>query len=95
MISIRIPPLRERREDIPDLVEHFIEFYRTENGLPEKSISDEALDLLMSYDWPGNVRELENAIERAVVIGEGEVIRPGDLPRPILAAGRAGLLRTE
>ena len=67
VIEIRIPPLRERREDIPLLAEHFIERLSRELGKEVTDISEGALRILMDYDWPGNVRELENAIERAIV----------------------------
>jgi len=81
VIPISIPPLRERREDIPPLIDHFIRKY-TPAG-EHKKLSPEALSLLLSYDYPGNVRELENAIEHAVVLSEGELIRVEDLPLQI------------
>jgi two-component system response regulator PilR (NtrC family) len=71
VIAITLPALRERKDDIPLLVQHFLEKYGEENGRPHLELSPEALDLLMDYDWPGNVRELENVIERAVVLGAG------------------------
>ena len=71
VIAVTLPPLRERKEDIPPLVLHFLQKYGEENGKPDLEVSPEALDLLMSYDWPGNVRELENVIERAVVLSTG------------------------
>jgi DNA-binding NtrC family response regulator len=67
VIPIKIPPLRERREDIPLLVNHFIE--KLTGGA--RTVSEEAMEILMSYDWPGNVRELENIIERAVILQDG------------------------
>lgn len=76
VFPIKIPPLRERREDIPLLVEYFINKYCLEIKTPVKSISKEALDILMSYPWKGNVRELENAIERAIILCDGGVIIP-------------------
>jgi len=76
VFPIRIPPLRERREDIPLLVEYIINKYCLEIKTPVKSISKEALDILMNYHWKGNVRELENAIERAVILCDGDVITP-------------------
>lgn len=76
VFPIKIPPLRERREDIPLLVEYFINKYCLEIKTPVKSISKEALDILMSYSWKGNVRELENAIERAIILCDGGVIIP-------------------
>jgi DNA-binding NtrC family response regulator len=80
VFSIEIPPLRERRDDITVLVEHFVEKFARSMGKPSKTISEEAQELLQAYDWPGNVRELENAIERAMVVGTAGSIRPGDLP---------------
>jgi DNA-binding NtrC family response regulator len=76
VFPIKIPPLRERKEDIPLLVEYFINKYCIEIKTPVKGISREALDMLMNYHWKGNVRELENAIERAVILCDGEVITP-------------------
>jgi len=86
VITIRIPPLRERMEDVEPLVEHFVRRFCRENGLPLKVVSREALDALIRYEWPGNVRELENAIERAVVMGEGRVVVGEDLPQSIRRA---------
>jgi DNA-binding NtrC family response regulator len=85
VIQLAVPPLRERREDIRDLAEHFLRKYNAENGRKIKSISPEALELLVKYDFPGNVRELENAIERAVVLADASdsVITPDLLPAHI------------
>lgn len=85
VVSIIIPPLRERKEDIPFLVEYFLNKYNQENGKEFKYVSSEALQLLDAYEWPGNVRELENAIERAVVMGNGEILLPEHLPLNIQA----------
>jgi two-component system nitrogen regulation response regulator GlnG len=74
VVPIQIPPLRERREDIPVLSEHFVRRYATELGLSPRYLSPPALERLGSYDWPGNVRELENAIKRALVLANGEVL---------------------
>src|SRR6187431_159626 len=71
VINIYLPPLRERKEDIPVLAQHFLEKYGVENSRPGLDLAPDALDLLMEYDWPGNVRELENVIERAVVLATG------------------------
>ena len=79
VISIQIPPLRERKEDIPLLVHRFIEKFNIELGKRVEKISEEALKTLMKYDWPGNVRELENVIERAMVITKGTLIKPEDI----------------
>ena len=71
VISVFLPPLRERKEDIPLLAQHFLEKYGIENNRPGLELTPDALDLMMEYDWPGNVRELENVIERAVVLTSG------------------------
>ncbi len=80
VIHIEVPPLRERKEDIPLLVEAFIRKFCLEMNREEVRVGASALKELMAYDWPGNVRELENIIERALVIGKGREIRPEDLP---------------
>jgi len=80
VISLEMPPLRKRKEDIPLLAEHFLARFRQETKKEVEHISREALDLMMLYDWPGNVRELENAVERAVVVGKSKNIQPEDLP---------------
>jgi len=80
VITLRMPPLRERREDIPLLAEHFLHRFAQETNKSIDSIRRDAMDELMLYGWPGNVRELENAIERAVVVGKGRKIVPQDLP---------------
>jgi len=80
VIEIRIPPLRERREDIPLLAEHFVQRISCELGKDISGVSAAALKLLIAYDWLGNVRELENVIERAVLLGKGSFITPDDLP---------------
>ena len=82
VVPIVLPPLRERREDIPLLVGHFLQRFNAENRKALK-ISSPAMDLLVGYDWPGNVRELENCIERMVVMARREVIAPEDVPLPI------------
>ncbi|MBZ0160692.1 sigma-54 dependent transcriptional regulator [Candidatus Methylomirabilis sp.] len=86
VVSIKLPPLRERKEDIPALIDHFLRKYAGELKKPLKQLSSDALDGLTTYHWPGNVRELENVIERAMVLSTGEQIGPEDLP-PQLAAG--------
>jgi len=80
VITFTMPPLRKRKEDIPLLAEHFIRRFSQETKKQIDSISREAMDEIMLYEWPGNVRELENAIERAIVVGKGRSIQPGDLP---------------
>jgi len=79
VINLHMPPLRERRADIPVLIEHFLDKYRHKPGAPPTKISEEALELLEKYDWPGNVRQLENEIERAVVLSQGTVITSHNL----------------
>jgi DNA-binding NtrC family response regulator len=80
VISFEMPPLRDRKEDIPLLAEHFLQRFSQETNRPVDRISREAIDEMMLCDWPGNVRELENAIERAVVVGKQRRIVPEDLP---------------
>ena len=80
VVRIEIPPLRERREDIPQLVHHFIAKY-ARPGLPIEGIEDDALELLREHDWPGNVRELENVVESAMAVAPGPRLRAADLPR--------------
>lgn len=79
VIHIRMPPLRERKDDIPPLVNHFVEVFGNERGLQKLIVSKNALEKIMKYDWPGNVRELRNALERAVVMGNGNEVLPEDL----------------
>ena len=83
VFPIRLPPLRERAEDIHPLVIHFLEHYKQKTGRFISGISKEALAALTSYEWPGNVRELENAVERAVIIASGRQIELDDLPEAI------------
>lgn len=83
VVTIMIPPLRERREDIPPLIEHFIDYYCKENKRDKLEISKEAFDKLMKFNYPGNIRELENIIERAVVLTRGNTITSDDLPVPV------------
>ena len=82
VITVQLPSLRERKDDIPLLAQHFLEKYGEENNKPGMELSPEALDLLFEYDWPGNVRELENVIERAVVLSLGIADRRRPDPRP-------------
>jgi DNA-binding NtrC family response regulator len=79
VVNLRIPPLRDRRDDIAALAMHFLERMQRESGV-ERSFSDTTLRLMAEYDWPGNVRELENAIERACALSSGPVLHMGDLP---------------
>ena len=83
VVRLKLPPLNERKEDVPLLVEHFIERFKTITGKQIIGISQEALAALALYDWPGNVRELENAIEHAFVLCLSEMIRLERLPEQI------------
>ena len=83
VINIYLPPLRERKEDIPLLAQHFLEKYGEENRKKGMELTVEALDLMVEYDWPGNVRELENVIERAVVLNAGTRIGPELIPEHV------------
>jgi transcriptional regulator with PAS, ATPase and Fis domain len=80
VICVDLPPLRARREDIPLLAQHFLDFYSNENNLASRKLSPDALRTLVDYAWPGNVRELENTIERSVVLSSGPVIGSDLLP---------------
>jgi len=91
VVGVRLPPLRERREDIPALAAHFLARYaRLRPELAGMSLSDEAREALAAYRWPGNVRELEHALERAVVLADGPVIREEDLPDAVRAVPATG-----
>ncbi len=83
VFPIHLPPLRQRREDIPQLVDHFVNISATELGCPRPSVSDEAMALLAGYKWPGNIRELQNIIERAVLLADGGAMSAVHLPREI------------
>jgi Nif-specific regulatory protein len=89
VIPVRLPPLRERREDISLLASHFAARIGQRLGRPTAGFTPEARACLQRYDWPGNVRELANAVERALVLGEGDLIRPEDLPETVLESGGA------
>jgi len=91
VITIPIPPLRERREDVPLLAEHFVRVYASENNKPISGIDPEAMRALLDYEWPGNVRELENAIERAVVLCSGGAITLELLPESVLSPDQSEL----
>jgi len=88
VLSLRIPPLRERREDIPLLIAHFMQ-HASRASAQEKILSDEALKILLAYDWPGNVRELENCLERTCAFTSGPVIHIPDLPPAIASTAIA------
>ena len=86
VVTLNLPPLRERKEDIPLLVEHFLGKYCGRYNLPLIAVDEDALKILTQYNWPGNVRELENVIEHLVVLGKGELIRAEHLPAEIREA---------
>ncbi|MCZ6678367.1 MAG: hypothetical protein O7E52_14090, partial [Candidatus Poribacteria bacterium] len=83
VITLELAPLRDRKDDIPLLVDHFLKVHSTEHNRPVPTITPEAMDALMAYDWPSNVRELDRAIERAVVLCDGETIEVESLPDTI------------
>ncbi|MCP4679281.1 MAG: sigma-54-dependent Fis family transcriptional regulator [Deltaproteobacteria bacterium] len=93
VITVQIPPLRERIEDIPLLAYHFLRKYALRSGRDIRRISLEAMRSLRSYGWPGNVRELENAVERSVVMARGDVIMPGDLPQAVVSTSDSTISR--
>ena len=86
VIALTSPPLRDRRDDIPLLVDHFLGVYCEKNNKPAMGVERDASEQLVHYDWPGNVRELENVIERAVVLGKGRTLSMDDLPAPVANA---------
>jgi transcriptional regulator with GAF, ATPase, and Fis domain len=86
VVRIHIPPLRERRDDIPLLVNYFLKKFSQTLGRPPKSIAAATVETLQRFHWPGNVRELENMIQRAIVMAKGDVLLPGDLPALISSA---------
>lgn len=86
VVPINLPPLRERREDIPLLARHFVQRAHQELGVPARGFTEEAMDLLKGYDWPGNVREVENTIQRAALLSPDQLLVPGDFPE-LLAGG--------
>jgi two-component system response regulator HydG len=86
VITLTLPPLREREGDIPLLAHHFLEIFKKKNNKDVKGFTQEALEVMLQYTWPRNVRQLENAIERAVVLTKGEMVVPRDLPPEILKA---------
>lgn len=87
VITVDLPPLRDRREDIPLLVDFFVKKFAAENGRPVRQVSPEAMRPLMDYAWPGNVRELENVVERAVVLSSGQTVGIELLPDPLVGRG--------
>ena len=90
VIHLIVPGLRERKEDIPSLVDHFMNRMTRTNGRPVKTLAPAALQLLTEYHWPGNVRELQNVIERMIVRARGDVIGPEDIPHEVRVSQRPG-----
>jgi two-component system response regulator HydG len=94
VIALHLPPLRDRKEDVPLLVEHFLGRWEAESGERPK-LTEAAMQVLCAYDWPGNVRELENALERAVVVAQGRKLAPEHFPDRVLEAPRPRLVDAE
>ena len=90
VVPIPVPPLADRREDIPELIQYFIGQVAQTSGLAPRRIGEDAIAVLQAHDWPGNVRELENALERGAVLCQNDVIMPEHLPPRIIKAGLAG-----
>jgi DNA-binding NtrC family response regulator len=90
VIPVHLPPLRERMDDIPLLVKHFLDKYANSKSNKRVEFDKKALSVLMHYRWPGNVRELENLVERMVVLSEGPVVNASDLPERVMAGMTAG-----
>ncbi|HNW59750.1 MAG TPA: sigma-54 dependent transcriptional regulator [bacterium] len=95
VFPIKLPPLRERREDIPLLAGHFLQKYARQEGKTIEGITPDALDLMMAYHWPGNVRELENAMERAMVLANGVEITAKDLPAAVRSLGEKRIYESD
>ena len=95
VIPLHLPPLRERREDVPLLVDYFIDKYCRDLGIEPKKISVEAMKVLEAYGWPGNVRELENVVERTLTLAAGDVIGTRDLPPSVVGGPRTGTVMVE
>lgn len=93
VFPIQLPPLRERREDIPILVAHFLSVYAEEQGKPKLSVSPEAMTCLTSYSWPGNVRELQNVLQRAIVLADADVIKPEHLAEQVISGSSSPIAR--
>src|SRR6185503_10244817 len=95
VVTLRIPPLRERRADVPLLLEHYLKQLCAEHGKEPKTLTNEAMEALAGYDWPGNVRQLKNAVETLVIFHQGRVVGLDDLPSELRQAGGAGATRRE
>jgi transcriptional regulator with PAS, ATPase and Fis domain len=90
VVSITVPPLRERMEDVPMLAQFFVQKFGTVKEKPVSGLSPEAMAMLSQYSWPGNVRELEHAIERAVALTPHDIILPDDLPQTVRSVAVSG-----
>jgi two-component system NtrC family response regulator len=95
VVPLRVPPLRERRDDLPLLVEHFLRQSEARHRRPAREVAGDAMRILVAYPWPGNVRQLRNCMERLVVTIEGPVIHAEDLPAELCAAPRQGVVTLE
>lgn len=92
VIKIELPPLRERKEDIPILIKHFLDIYSKENKKEIEGITEDVMEILINYDWPGNIRELENLIERAIVLTKSKFITRKTLPPFLLSANEDSII---
>ena len=90
VVTIKLPPLRARKEDIPLLIKHFLKMYNEKMSREITDVSPEAMNALLGYEWPGNIRELQNVIERAVVLENGNIITPASLPEKMSANASSG-----
>jgi DNA-binding NtrC family response regulator len=77
-VEVKVPSLRERLEDIPELIEHFVKIYGKKYNMPNKRVSQSTMRRLEKHTWPGNIRELQHAVERAIIMGESNILEPGD-----------------
>jgi DNA-binding NtrC family response regulator len=91
VFAIELPPLRDRKEDIPLLAQHFLSEFNERNGKSVRAVDQESLYLLEQYPWPGNIRELRNVMERATILAEGDFIEPKHLPPTLVAKGEETL----
>ena len=98
VVPIRVPPLSERREDVTDLVEYFVETLCASQGLPKRKLGDDAIAVLQVHEWPGNVRQLRNNIERLLILATGDASEPISaemLPQEVTSSGGGGTLGSE
>jgi DNA-binding NtrC family response regulator len=92
VVTLEVPPLREHPEDIPQLLEQYLQEFRSRFGRPVSAFSREAMEILARYNWPGNIRELINVVERAVILSQGVVLTVSDLPRVLVEQCAGGVL---